>query len=196
MADDLEVVGEADSGERAIQLFRDPAFAVDVVIMDLKMPGPCDGVEAIRTLTSLRPSLRILALTSFDDDASAAAALAAGAVGYLQKDVAPDILLGGIRQATAGKMVLERHVWNSTQRVRQTADQASPGRLREALTDRELDVLRAMARGLSNKEIAAALGISEKTVKVHVSHILGKMEVLDRTQAVLLAAKLRLVKID
>lgn len=190
MADDIEIVGEADGAEAAVRLLENPEFAVDVVIMDLKMPGPYDGIEAIRRLCAARPALRMLALTSFHDDEAAAAALSAGAVGYLHKDVSPDLLLGGIRQAAAGKMVVERHTWQSSQ----TAPQSSVN-VRETLTERELDVLKAMAQGLSNKEIGNLLGISEKTVKVHVSHILAKLDVYDRTQAVLLAARLRLVQI-
>ncbi len=201
LADDIEVVCELATGEAAVQVLQDARLAVDVVVMDLKMPGPVDGVEAIRRLRELRPSLKLLALTSFQDSESAIAALRAGAVGYLHKDVPPDLLLGGIRQAATGRMVMEQTAWAATQanqsepvaRVSERAVEGSAAA--EPLTDRELNVLQAMARGLSNKEIGGALGISEKTVKVHVSHILSKLGVFDRTQAVVLAAKRGMVEI-
>ncbi|MFB5190568.1 response regulator [Alicyclobacillus fastidiosus] len=222
LADDIEVVGEAECGESAVRLLGNPHTPVDVAIMDLKMPGAFDGTEAIVQLRRLQPGLRILALTSFQDNETALAAVSAGAIGFLHKDVPPDLLLGGIRQAATGRMVLEANVWAAAQARRVHAEGARASGLSrqpamestaqtdgeggivdatgsngkgESLTEREREVLQAMARGLSNKEIGALLGISEKTVKVHVSHILGKLDVLDRTQAVLLAAKLRLVSL-
>ncbi|WDL99120.1 response regulator [Alicyclobacillus sp. ALC3] len=202
LAGDITVVCELDTGEAAVQVLQDTHLAVDVVVMDLKMPGPVDGVEAIRRLRNLRPGLKLLALTSFQDRETAISALAAGAVGYLHKDVPPDLLLGGIRQAAAGRMVMEQTAWAATQasqpeRLPRVHSEQAVGdsAAAEPLTDREHDVLQAMAHGLSNKEIGGTLGISEKTVKVHVSHILSKLGVLDRTQAVLLAAKRGMVEI-
>lgn len=202
MAEDIDVVCELDSGEAAVSVLRDEGLDVDVAVMDLKMPGAFDGVEAIRRLHQLRPPLKLLALTSFQDSETALAALTAGAIGYLHKDVPPDLLLGGIRQAAAGRMVMEQTAWVAAQaRQPEGSGPATPvdapgeSDLIEPLTDREQDVLRAMARGLSNKEIGRALGITEKTVKVHVSHILSKLGVFDRTQAVVLAAKTGMVEI-
>lgn len=201
LADDIKIVCELENGEAAVNILQNSEVQVDVAIMDLKMPGPVDGIEAIRRLHQRRPELRLLALTSFQDNEAALAALTAGAIGYLHKDVPPDLLLGGIRQAAAGRMVIEQTAWAAAQAVKGNCTglaaehSAPPAALVDPLTERECDVLQAMARGLSNKEIGHDLGISEKTVKVHVSHILGKLSVFDRTQAVLLAAKLRLVEI-
>lgn len=201
LADDIEIVCELENGEAAVNVLQNPEVQVDVAIIDLKMPGPFDGIEAIRRLHHRRPELRLLALTSFQDNEAAIAVLTAGAIGYLHKDVPPDLLLGGIRQAAAGRMVMEQTAWAAAQAVKSdstgpaTEHAAPPATLAEPLTERERDVMHAMARGLSNKEIGHDLGISEKTVKVHVSHILGKLAVLDRTQAVLLAVKLKLVEI-
>lgn len=201
MADDIEVVCELESGEAAVNVLQNPDVEVDVAIMDLKMPGRVDGIEAIRWLRQLRPGLKLLALTSFQDSEAAISALTAGAIGYLHKDVPPDLLLGGICQAAAGRMVMEQTAWAATQSHKPEA--ADSGKSEhgtdsigiEPLTDRERDVLLVMARGLSNKEIGSELGISEKTVKVHVSHIFGKLGVFDRTQAVLLAARRGMVQI-
>ncbi|MCY0895740.1 MAG: response regulator transcription factor [Alicyclobacillaceae bacterium] len=213
LASDIEIVHEFEDGETAVRMLQDSQLSVDVVIMDLKMPGPCDGIAAIRQLHALRPALRLLALTSFSDSEAAIAALSAGAIGYLQKDVPPDLLLGSIRQAAAGRMVMEQSAWAAANAINevspavpptQTADVMSSSdkqdqpaitTLADPLTERERDVLEELARGLSNKEIGINLGISEKTVKVHVSHILGKLNVFDRTQAVLYAVKLGLVKL-
>jgi NarL family two-component system response regulator LiaR len=213
LAADIEIVHEFEDGETAVRILQDSQLPVDVVIMDLKMPGPCDGIAAIRQLHAFRPSLRLLALTSFSDSEAAIAALTAGAIGYLQKDVPPDLLLGSIRQAAAGRMVMEQSAWTAAQATKKTPSPVPPAQcsdsmsttdtrshpaptvLSEPLTDRERDVLQELARGLSNKEIGTELGISEKTVKVHVSHILGKLNVFDRTQAVLYAVKLGLVEL-
>ncbi|GMA63915.1 response regulator [Alicyclobacillus fastidiosus] len=122
LADDIEVVGEAESGESAVRLLQNADTHVDVAIMDLKMPGAFDGIEAIARLRRSRPSLRILALTSFQDDETALAAVRAGAIGFLHKDVPPDLLLGGIRQAATGRMVLEANVWAAAQASRVDAE--------------------------------------------------------------------------
>jgi two-component system, NarL family, response regulator LiaR len=188
LAGDIEIVAEASSGVEAVSLVKE--VAVDLVMMDLMMPGEFGGVEAIRRIHEEHPEIKLLALTSFQEEQIGLDALAAGAVGFLYKDVEPDLLLSGIRQAVAGIMVLEADVWTASQSGRRSPSAAEPA---EPLTNREREVLREMGSGRSNKEIAAQLCISEKTVKVHVSHILGKLCVYDRTQAVLEAARLGMV---
>ncbi|MFD1673737.1 response regulator [Alicyclobacillus fodiniaquatilis] len=201
LAEDIEIVWEAENGDHAVAMAE--RAQTDIVIMDLVMPGACDGVEAIRRIHGQRPDVRILALTSFQQEQAALDALSAGAIGYLHKDVSPDLLLGGIRQAAAGHMVIEENIWAAAQKAEyargeatlpmDVASEQSKQTHVESLTQRERQVLAAMAEGHSNKEIGAKLGISEKTVKVHVSHIIAKLNVFDRTQAVLVAVKLGLV---
>lgn len=209
LADDILIVGEAHSGQEAIELAT--STNVDVVIMDLVMPGHIDGIEAIRQIRLMRPAIQLLALTSFQQDESALAAISAGAIGYLHKDVSPDLLLGGIRQAATGRMVMEANVWaaandpkkqlsggaarNEDAETKRDSPMNGLRMLTEPLTERELEVLREMATGLSNKEIGLQLGITEKTVKVHVSHILAKCNVFDRTQAVVFAIKTGMVEL-
>jgi NarL family two-component system response regulator LiaR len=184
LQDGIEVVGEAGDGEEAVRLAA--ALTPDVVLLDLVMPGG-DGIAAIRRLRELVPSARVLVLTSFADDSQIFAATAAGANGYLLKDVDPAELADGIRSVHAGRPALHPAV--ATRLMRQAQRIAPPG----DLTSRERDVLRLVVEGLANKQIAQRLGIGEKTVKTHVSRVLGKLGVDDRTQAAVLAIRNGLV---
>jgi len=195
LAEDIEVVAEAGSGREAIEVAQ--TIAVDVLLMDLVMQGELDGITATRQISREHPDIRILALTSFQDTPRMMSVIEAGAISYLQKDVSPDHLLNAIRQTAAGRTVLEPSALVELRRTSSTPDfKADSIRLLEPLTQREQEVLHALSNGLSNKEIASKLGIAEKTVKVHVSHILAKLGVYDRTQALLAAAKLGLVHLD
>ena len=177
---DLEVVGEASDGRTAVE--QTTALQPDVVLLDLKMPG-MDGLEVLRELADLGTSARVLVLTSYTDPASVVPALRAGASGFLDKDVDPAALAHAIRSVHHGQVLLAPEMT-----VALLAADLRPERL-TTLTPRELDVLGEIARGRSNREIARALGLSEKTVKTHVSAILMKLAVSDRTQAALYAAK-------
>jgi two-component system, NarL family, response regulator LiaR len=186
LQEDLEVVGEAADGREAVEAAeRD---APDVVLMDLVMPG-MDGIAAIRALRERVPGVRAIALTSFGDDERVFPAVRAGAAGYLLKDVEPAELVRAIRVVHAGQSVVHPAV--ASRLLEELADDgAATGRAPgEVLTARERDVLRLIAQGRSNKVIARELGVSEKTVKTHVSHILGKLGVTARTQAALFAVR-------
>jgi len=182
---DLEICGEASDGEAAVQLA--VSLHPDVVVLDLVMPGG-DGLSALRALRERVPDARVLVLTSYADDAQLFAAMEAGAAGYMLKDVEPDALAAAIREVAAGRPALHPQV---ARRLMRQGPQAAPGLA--DLTARERDVLRLIVEGLANKEIAARLRIGEKTVKTHVSRVLGKLGVLDRTQAAVLAIRSRLV---
>jgi DNA-binding NarL/FixJ family response regulator len=188
-AGDIEVVGEASDGEQAVRAALE--FAPDVVLMDIRMPG-MDGIEATRRL----PRQRVLILTTFGLDQYILEALRAGASGFLLKDAPTQEVVAAVRAVAAGDAVL------STAVTRQLLDQVAkrlpaavsrrPDEL-DLLTEREQEVLRMLANGLSNAEIAAALVVSEATVKSHVSHLLGKLGLRDRVQAVIYAYETRLV---
>lgn len=186
---DVEVIGDVADGEQAVAAALE--LAPDVVLMDLVMPG-VDGVEAIGRIAQRSPATRVIALTSFLDDDKVLPAVRAGAAGYLLKDVGPDDLVRAIRTVHAGEALLHPAV-----AVRLMEEVAGP-RARGAedgagLTARERDVLTQIARGLSNKRIALELDISEATVKIHVSNVLRKLGVTDRTQAALYAVREGLV---
>ena len=183
---DLVVVGEAENGEQAFHL----AFSLnpDVVLMDLLMPV-MDGISAIKAIRSKTPDIEIIALTSVLEDASVMGAMRAGATGYLLKDTHADELCRAIKAAAAGQVQLSPQV--AARLTREVQAPQSP----EKLTERETDVLRLLALGKSNKEIALDLFIGEKTVKTHVSSILGKLGVPSRTQAALHAVRIGLVSI-
>ena len=168
---ELQLVAEAGNGREAIEFFR--RHRPDVTLMDLSMPV-MGGVEAIASILADFPEARIIALTSWEGDTDIHRALEAGARGYLLKDVASEQVADAIRQAHRGFRVIPSE-------VAQRLAEFTP---RVELTERELEVLIQMARGLSNKEIAAALGRAEPTIKVHVLHILQKLEATDRTEAV------------
>lgn len=181
--DDIDVVGEASSGEEAIEQVTETL--PDVVLMDLVMPG-IDGIEATRRVTELSPSTKVIVLTSYSDDEKVFPAIKAGAAGYLLKDVSPAQLADAIRSVARGEVQL--HPTVAAKLVQEVAapDRKAPG---GELTSRELEVLRLIAKGMSNREIARVLTIAEKTVKTHVSNILAKLHLADRTQAALYAVR-------
>ena len=175
--DDLKVVGEASGGAESVILAGD--LEPDVVLMDLSMPG-MDGVEATRLILDAHPQVHVVVLTSFADEQRVSEALAAGAVGYLLKDTDAREVLAAIRSASQGHAPLDPRV------ARALLPSATP-RVKDTLSGRELEVLRLVAQGLANKQIGRALGISERTVKVHVGHVFRRIGVSDRTSAAMWA---------
>jgi two-component system, NarL family, response regulator LiaR len=187
LQEDLEVVGEAEDGVAAVAAAAE--LVPDVVVMDVVMPR-LDGIEAIRRIRDQSPATRVLILTSFLDDEKVFPAVKAGAAGYLLKDVEPSELANAIRTVNGGEALL--HPTVAAKVMQEVADRdRSPA---AELTERELDVLRLLARGLANKAIALELHVSEKTVKTHVSNILAKLHLADRTQAALYAVRERIVE--
>ncbi|MEU1874365.1 DNA-binding NarL/FixJ family response regulator [Streptomyces ambofaciens] len=181
--DDIEVVGEAADGAEGVD--RAQELKPDVILMDVKMPG-MDGVEALRGLRELDNHARVLIVTSFTEQRTVVPALRAGAAGYVYKDVDPDALAGAIRSVHAGHILLQPEVAGALL----SQEESSPGTGRAgSLTEREREVLGLIADGRSNREIARALVLSEKTVKTHVSNILMKLDLADRTQAALWAVR-------
>ncbi len=180
---DLSVVGEADSGEAAVRMAGE--LAPDVVLMDLVMPG-MGGVEATRQVKQISPHSQIIVLTSYHEDEYIFPALRAGALSYVLKDIGPEELADTVRRAARGESVLHPRVAARVVQEVRGARKDAPNLFTD-LSDRELEVLRLIADGLSNAEIARKLVISEKTVKGHVSNILGKLHMLDRTQAAVFA---------
>jgi NarL family two-component system response regulator LiaR len=180
---DLTVIGEADSGEAAVRMAAE--LAPDVALMDLVMPG-IGGVEATRQVKQVSPHTQIIILTSYHEDEYIFPALRAGALSYVLKDVGPDELADTVRRAARGESVLHPRVAARVVQELRGARRDIPNLFTD-LSDRELEVLRLIADGLSNAEIAAKLVISEKTVKGHVSNILGKLHMMDRTQAAVYA---------
>jgi DNA-binding NarL/FixJ family response regulator len=182
--DDIEVVGEAGDGGEAVE--QAEALRPDVMLLDLQLPS-VDGVEALRMLRDRQNTTRVLVLTSFTEPAKVVPALRAGAAGYLFKDVEPEALAQAIRAVHAGQVLLEPEVASALLKGDSDEGRASH------LTEREREVLAEIARGRSNREIARALVLSEKTVKTHVSSILAKLGLADRTQAALYAVRSGLV---
>ncbi|MGW5346909.1 response regulator [Streptomyces sp. HUAS TT3] len=180
--DDIEVVGEAADGEEGVA--RAEELRPDVILMDVTMPGT-DGIEALRRLRVLANPARVLVVTSFTEQRTVVPALRAGAAGYVYKDVDPDALAGAIRSVHAGHVVLQPEV---AEALLSQEEQSGSGR-GGSLTEREQEVLALIADGRSNREIARALVLSEKTVKTHVSNILMKLDLADRTQAALWAVR-------
>jgi DNA-binding NarL/FixJ family response regulator len=183
---ELEVIGEAQNGQEAIDMAR--KLSPDVVLMDLLMPVK-DGITAIGEIRSEMPDVEVIALTSVLEDASVVGAVKAGAIGYLLKDTQSEELCRAIKAAAAGQVQLSPQA--AARLMREVRAPDSP----ESLTERETDVLRLLAEGLANKEIALKLSIGEKTVKTHVSNILLKLNVRSRTQAALYAAQIGLASI-
>jgi len=182
--DDIEVVAEASNGLEAVE--KAARFDPTVVLMDIRMPE-LDGLEATRRILSADKNARILVLTTFDLDEYVYEALRAGASGFVLKDDPPEQLLAAIRTVAAGEALLSPSVTRRViARFTRMPRQEAPPELGE-LTERELDVFRLLARGLSNAEIGRELFISETTVKTHVTHILQKLGLRDRVQAVVLA---------
>lgn len=189
--DDLDVVGEAATGAEAVTLVSDTL--PDVVLMDLVMPDT-DGIEATRVIREISPSTRVLVLTSFATDEKVFPAIKAGAAGYLLKDVEPDDLAEAIRTVHAGEALLHPRV--AAKVMRELSDAPSSESRPGGLTDREVEVLRLVARGMANKQIASELGVALKTVKTHVSNVLMKLHLADRTQAALYAVREGIVDPD
>ena len=180
---DLIVLGEADSGEAAVRMAAE--LVPDVVLMDLVMPG-IGGVEATRQLKQVSPHTQVIVLTSYHEDEYIFPALRAGALSYVLKDVGPDELADTVRKAARDESVLHPRVASRVVQELRGTRKDTPNLFTD-LSDRELEVLRLIADGLSNAEIASKLVISEKTVKGHVSNILGKLHMMDRTQAAVYA---------
>ena len=186
--DDLEVVGEAANGAEAVQKVQE--LLPDLVLMDLVMPG-MDGIDAIRQVSRVSPSSRVLVLTSFSEDEKVFPAIKAGANGYLLKDVAVEDLARAIRSVAGGEFLLHPEVAGKVlDEFRETTKAIPP---LSDLTPREVEVLGLIAKGYSNKEIASSLLIATRTVKAHVSNILSKLHAMDRTQAALYAVRHGLV---
>jgi DNA-binding NarL/FixJ family response regulator len=188
----LNVVGEAENGQQALRLV--PELAPDVVIMDLKMPG-LTGVEATRKISSVAPLARVVVLTISADDDDVMNAVMAGACGYLLKDSSIDQLIAGIRAAANGESLISPQIasrllqWFRSQ----AADTDAATQIKTELSERELDVLRLIAMGMDNADIARELFISPKTVKNHISNILMKLQIENRIQAAVYAVRSGLV---
>ncbi|MFD2443005.1 response regulator [Bacillus sp. CGMCC 1.16607] len=182
---EIEVIGEAKNGQEAVEMTK--KLNPDLVLMDLDMPI-MDGIEATKQIKAILPEMKIMILTSFSDQDHVIPAIEAGASGYQLKDIEPDELVRSIKRILEGENQLHpkatthllSHLSNKSRDVKQPIDE---------LTKRELDVLLEIAKGKSNKEIALALFITEKTVKTHVSNVLAKLDLQDRTQAALFAVR-------
>lgn len=183
---ELEVIGEAVNGEQALKLAHE--LNPDVILMDLLMPI-MNGIEAIGKIRAALPDIEIIALTSVLEDSSVVGAVRAGAIGYLLKDTESHELIRAIKAAAQGQVQLSPQAAARLMREVREPEMLTM----DALTERETEVLRLIAKGLSNKEIALTLTIGEKTVKTHVSNILSKLNVASRTQAALYAARIGLV---
>ncbi len=191
LAEDIEVVGEAADGAEAVQKI--PQSGADVVLLDMRMPG-LSGLDVLQALEGQQQLPPTIILTTFDDDEMVLAGVRAGAKGYLLKDVPLEELVDGIKQVAAGKTIVRPQ---ATEKIRENIshlkNEFSSIEQPENLTARETEILRLMAGGHSNKEIANSLFVAEGTVKNHVSNILSKLGVRDRTRAVLKALELGLI---
>ncbi len=184
----LEVIGEAATGAEAVRLVRE--LAPEVVVMDLNMPA-MTGVEATRHITSLSPLTRVIVLTISDQDEDVMAAIVAGACGYLLKDASIQDLIRGIEAAAAGESLISPHIAAKVLRQLRatTADTEGAATIRSELSDREIQVLKLIANGKDNGQIARDLVISPKTVKNHISNILRKLQIYNRIQAAVYAVR-------
>ena len=190
---DLSVLGEADSGEEAVRLAGQ--HVPDVILMDLVMPGSIDGVEATRQVKNTTPRTQVVVLTSYHEDEHIFPASRAGALSYVLKDIGPEELADVVRKAAQGEAVLHPRVAARLIQEVQGKRGVDLNPFSE-LSDREMEVIKLIADGLSNAEIAEQLVISEKTVKGHVSNILGKLHLADRTQAAVYAWREGIVRRD
>ena len=181
---DLRVVGVASSGEELLEQL--DAWRPQIVLQDLLLPGGINGIETTRRILTRAPSVRVIALTASIDESRMVGALRAGAVGYVRKDAEPETLLAAVRTVAQGKTYIDPSV----------APLIRSGSAQDGLTPRETDVLRQLALGRSNREIAAALDIGDETVKTHVANVLAKLGVENRAQALVQAIKQGLVSLD
>jgi len=189
---DMTVAGEAENGAEAVQ--KAAEITPDVILMDIVRPQ-MDGIEATRRITAARPETRVLVLTSFAADDKVFPAVKAGALGYLLKDSSPEQLLEAIRQVHRGEPSLEPSIARKV--LQELSHPGSAGKpTADPLTERELEVLKLIAQGLSNKEIASSIFVAEWTVRSHVSNILGKLHLASRTQAALYALRSGLASLD
>ncbi|MDY7077703.1 MAG: response regulator transcription factor [Chloroflexota bacterium] len=186
---DVAVVGEASSGEEALEKIE--GWLPDVVIMDLLMPGGIDGIETTRRIRAITPHTQVVVLTAYTDDARVVGALRAGAIGYVRKDANPEVLLDAVRAAARGQSLLDPAIAGSV-----LHDLVSSARIGDDLTEREIEVLRLLAHGRTNREIAEELVVGVETVKTHVGNILTKLHLAHRTQAVVHALKRGLITLD
>lgn len=194
---DIQVVGEASTGEEAVRLVGD--LSPDVVLMDLSMPS-MGGVEATRHIRKINPHSQVVVLTSFHEDAHIFPAIKAGALSYLLKDVSADGLVEAIRAAGRGEAVLNSQVTSRLLQEMRGGEESNHycGGINPFtdLSEREQEVLRLVAKGMSNSEIAGHLSVSERTVKSHISRILSKLNLSDRTQAAVFAWKMGMAKME
>jgi NarL family two-component system response regulator LiaR len=190
---DFQVVGEASSGEEGVELVSE--LIPDIVLLDLIMPGGIDGVETTRRIKKISPRTQIVVLTSYHEDVHIFPALKAGAISYILKDMKMEKLVDALHRAVQGEVTLHPRVAARVlQNIRGEYEEEQP--LFTDLTDRELDVLKLIANGMTNSQIAEELVISENTVKGHVSNILSKLHVADRTQVAVYAWQRGLVQRD
>ncbi|MBL8151434.1 MAG: response regulator transcription factor [Blastocatellia bacterium] len=188
----FQIIAEASSGEEAITACQE--HVPDVVLMDLLMPPGMGGIEATRQVKTISPRTQVIILTSFHEDAQILPAIEAGALSYLLKDVKPMELRDAICKAARGEVVLHPHVASRIMNALQNSSKAEKKTLLTELSKREIEVLRLIAEGITNAEIADKLFISEKTVKSHVSNILSKLHLSDRTQAAVYAWRTGIVE--
>jgi NarL family two-component system response regulator LiaR len=186
---DITIVGEASSGEEVLEKVE--GWLPDVVIMDLLMPGGIDGIEGTRRIRSITPHTQVVVLTAHTDDARVVAALRAGAIGYVRKDAEPEILLTAVRAAARGQSMLDPTIAGSV-----LQEIVSSVKIRDDLTEREMEVLRLLAHGRTNRGIAEELVVGAETVKTHVGNILAKLHLAHRTQAAIHALKRGLISLD
>lgn len=185
-AEDITVVGEAADGQEALQVVE--RLQPDVAVLDIQMPG-VSGIDATREITARFPQVRVLILTAYDDDPYVFALLHEGASGYLLKSADPDEFVAAVRKVHAGQSALSPEVTDKVLRQLRTGGPAGAANQVEALTSREIEVLRLAADGLTNRAIGQQLGISDRTVQGHLANIYGKMGVASRTEAVTEALK-------
>lgn len=186
---DITIIGEASSGEEA--LANVGAWLPDVLVMDLLMPGGIDGIETTRRIRSISPHTQVVVLTAYTDEARVVGALRAGAIGYVRKEANPEVLLTAVRAAAQGQSVLDPAIAEAV-----LQDLVGTTQTKDNFTEREMEVLHALAHGRTNREIAEELVVGEETVKTHVGNILAKLHLAHRTQAVIYALKQGLISLD
>ena len=187
--EDTAVIGEAPSGEACLDLLE--KLVPDVIVMDLLMPGGMDGIETTQKVRQCSPLTQVVVLTAHTDDARVIGALRAGAIGYVRKDADPELLLTAVRSAAKGQSILDPTIAGHILQELVGGTAVAPD-----LTEREMNVLRGLAHGKTNREIAAELVVSDETIKTHVGNILSKLQMTHRTQAVIVALKQGLISLD